>query len=81
MKHRIDEREAPNAMDARPSESPESPEPPESSPEREPPSPRDDDHADPTLIQWMLDRSPEQRLDALQGFVDSIWELRGGHKA
>jgi len=40
----------------------------------------DDEHADPTLIEWMLDRSPEQRLDALQGFVDSVWELRGGSK-
>lgn len=42
--------------------------------------PVDDAHADPTLIDWMLDRSPEQRLAALQGFVDSLWELRGGSK-
>jgi len=34
-----------------------------------------------TLVEWMLDRTPEQRLEALQGFVDSVWELRGGRKA
>lgn len=45
------------------------------------PPPVDDALADPTLIEWMLDRSPEQRLEALQGFVDSLWELRGGSKA
>jgi hypothetical protein len=44
-------------------------------------APIDDDHADPTLIEWMLNRSPDQRLEALQGFVDSIWELRGADKA
>jgi hypothetical protein len=26
-----------------------------------------------TLVEWMLDRTPEQRLEALQGFVDSVW--------
>lgn len=33
--------------------------------------------ADASLIEWMLDLTPEQRLEALQGFVDSVWELRG----
>lgn len=47
----------------------------------EAPPPVDDAYADPTLIEWMLDRSPEKRLEALQGFVDSLWELRGGSKA
>lgn len=32
---------------------------------------------DRTLIRWMLGLTPEQRLDALQGFVDSVRELRG----
>ena len=40
-----------------------------------------DDRADPTLIEWMLGLTPEQRLDALQGFVNSVWELRHGTKA
>jgi hypothetical protein len=40
-----------------------------------------DDKADPTLIEWMLDLTPEQRLDALQGFVNSVWELRHGTEA
>ena len=44
------------------------------------PAPVDDAHADPTLVEWMLDRSPEERLAALQGFVDSVWELRGGRE-
>lgn len=34
-----------------------------------------DDGVDVTLIQWMLSLSPEQRLEALQGFVDSVVEL------
>jgi hypothetical protein len=37
--------------------------------------------ADSSLIEWMLDRTPEQRLEALQGFVDSVWELRGRRQA
>lgn len=37
--------------------------------------------ADASLIEWMLDLTPEQRLEALQGFVDSVWELRGGREA
>lgn len=34
--------------------------------------------ADPTLIQSMLRLTPEERLDVLQGFVNSVWELRHG---
>lgn len=37
--------------------------------------------ADSSLIEWMLDLTPEQRLEALQGFVDGVWELRGGREA
>lgn len=40
-----------------------------------------DDRADPTLIRWMLGLTSEQRLEALQGFVNSVWELRHGPKA
>ena len=31
---------------------------------------------DDRLIRWMLERTPAQRLRALQGFVDGISELR-----
>lgn len=34
-----------------------------------------DDGVDVTLIRWMLSLSPEQRLDVLQSFLDSIAEL------
>lgn len=40
-----------------------------------------DERADPTLIHWMLGLTPERRLEALQGFVNSVWELRYGTKA
>jgi hypothetical protein len=35
----------------------------------------DDDGVDVTLICWMLSLSPEERLDVLQGFIDSIAEM------
>jgi len=34
------------------------------------------DGTDLTLIRWMLSMTPDQRLDALQGFVDALWELK-----
>lgn len=34
-----------------------------------------DDGVDVTLIRWMLSLSPEERLDVLQGFVDSVAEM------
>ncbi|HWU87863.1 MAG TPA: hypothetical protein VN253_11340 [Kofleriaceae bacterium] len=37
--------------------------------------PPDDDGVDVTLIRWMLSLSPEERLDVLQGFVDSVAEM------
>jgi hypothetical protein len=37
----------------------------------------EDDGVDVTLIRWMLSLSPEERLAALQGFVDSIAALQG----
>lgn len=35
----------------------------------------DDDGVDVTLIRWTLSLDPEARLDALQGFADSIAAL------
>ncbi|MCX5743571.1 MAG: hypothetical protein NT062_13855 [Proteobacteria bacterium] len=37
-----------------------------------------DDGVDVSLIRWMLSLTPEERLDVLQGFVDSVAELTGG---
>lgn len=34
--------------------------------------PPDDDGVDVTLIRWMLSLTPDERLEVLQGFVDSI---------
>jgi hypothetical protein len=34
------------------------------------------DEVDTTLIAWMLTLTPSERLDQLQGFVDSVLELR-----
>jgi hypothetical protein len=35
------------------------------------------DGVDLTLICWMLSLTPDERLDALQGFADALWELKG----
>ena len=40
-----------------------------------------DDEVDVTLIRWMLDLTPSERLDVLQGFADSVAELRDGQDA
>lgn len=39
-----------------------------------------DDGVDVSLIRWMLSLTPSERLDALQGFVDSAIELRHGRR-
>jgi hypothetical protein len=39
------------------------------------------DHPDDALITWMLSLTPAQRLEALQGWVDSIQALRNGARA
>jgi hypothetical protein len=42
----------------------------------------EDDEVDVSLIRWMLSLSPSDRLDVLQGFVDSARELsRAGRRA
>ncbi len=38
---------------------------------------RSDDGVDVSLIRWMISLTPDERLDVLQGFVDSVAELRG----
>ena len=40
-------------------------------------SPYAPDGTDLTLIRWMLAMTPAERLEALQGFVDSVWEALG----
>ena len=35
------------------------------------------DGVDLTVIRWMLERSPEERLRAAQELVDAAWALRG----
>ncbi len=40
-------------------------------------SPSPDEGVDESLIRWMLSLTPDERLDVLQGFVDSVVELRG----
>lgn len=39
------------------------------------------EHPDDALITWMLSLTPAQRLEALQGWVDSIQALRDGARA
>jgi hypothetical protein len=39
-------------------------------------SDRNDDGVDVSLIRWMLSLTPSERLDVLQGFADSVAELR-----
>jgi hypothetical protein len=41
----------------------------------------DADGVDTTLVRWMLSLTPAERLEALQGFVDSVSELRGDGRA
>lgn len=48
---------------------------------REGPTGYPDDGVDVTLILWLLAMPPAERLDALQGAVDSIAQLGGGSAA
>jgi hypothetical protein len=38
------------------------------------------DGVDLTLVRWMLERSPTERLSAAQDLVDAIWALRTGRE-
>jgi hypothetical protein len=40
-----------------------------------------EDGVDLSLIRWMLSLTPSQRLDVLQGFNDSTWEILHGPNA
>jgi hypothetical protein len=42
-------------------------------------SPYDSSGVDVTLIRWMLDMTPAERLQVLQSFVDSTWKARGAN--
>ena len=49
-------------------------------PPPEPPdSPYDSSGVDVTLIRWMLDMTPAERLQVLQSFVDATWKARGAN--
>jgi hypothetical protein len=37
----------------------------------------DDNGVDLTLIRWMLEMTPAERLATLQSFVDAVWKPRG----
>jgi len=39
--------------------------------------PYDSSGVDVTLIRWMLDMTPAERLQTLQSFVDATWRIRG----
>lgn len=39
-----------------------------------------DDGVDLTLIRWMLDLTPRERLQAAQDMIDTIWLLREGRE-
>ena len=39
-----------------------------------------EDGVDLTLIRWMLSLTPAERLDVLQGFVDSVVEIRARNR-
>ena len=48
-----------------------------------PPEPTADESpegVDRTLVRWMLSLTPDQRLDALQAFADSVWALRNARR-
>ena len=42
-------------------------------------SPYDSSGVDVTLIRWMLDMTPAERLQVLQSFVDATWKARGAN--
>lgn len=42
---------------------------------------REEEEVDVSLIRWMLSLTPEERLDVLQAFVDSVYELRNENEA
>lgn len=53
----------------------------ESDPAFSPQSPGVAEGEDDGLILWMLSLTPQQRLEAAQGFADSVMALRNGRRA
>lgn len=47
----------------------------------EPPDAYDEDGVDVSLIHWMLELSPLQRLEAAQDMIDTVWKLREAGEA
>jgi hypothetical protein len=39
----------------------------------------DENGVDLTLIRWMLDMTPAERLATLQSFANALWKARGEH--
>jgi hypothetical protein len=37
----------------------------------------DDNGVDLTLIRWMLDMTPAERLETLESFANALWKARG----
>jgi len=48
-------------------------------PPEAPEFPYDSSGVDVTLIRWMLDMTPAERLQVLQSFVDATWNARGAN--
>ncbi len=53
----------------------------EASETSEPPEVYSEDGVDVSLIHWMLELSPKERLEAAQDMIDTVWMLREGAEA
>ncbi len=62
-------------------ETPRSRPPAEASELTEPPEAYSEDGVDVTLIHWMLELSPKERLEAAQDMIDTVWMLREAAEA
>ncbi|HUP04667.1 MAG TPA: hypothetical protein VMU19_11800 [Bryobacteraceae bacterium] len=48
--------------------------------QEQPPPEYDENGVDLTLILWMMDMTPAERLDTLQAAVDALWPYRSGRE-
>ena len=62
-------------------ETPRSRPPAEASEVAEPPEAYSEDGVDVSLIHWMLELSPMERLEAAQDMIDTVWMLREAAEA
>ena len=53
----------------------------EASETSEPAEAYSEDGVDVSLIHWMLELSPKERLEAAQDMIDTVWMLREGAEA